>query len=105
MTPQAKEIQALLQGRGEEIINDHVAFRTFDIQGFGLETVTDLLAEIGYERFDSYVFPDKHLRAHAYKVPNDHDAPKIFSVNSCEPNWIQIPRQLSRRSRRFLRVN
>ena len=78
VTPQAREIQALLRSRGEEVINDHVAFRTFDIQGFGLETVTDLLAEIGYERFDSFVFPDKHLRAHAYKVPNDHDVPKIF---------------------------
>ena len=78
VTPQARGIQALLRRRGEEIINDHVAFRTFDIQGFGLETVTDLLAEIGYERFDSYVFPDKHLRAHAYRVPIDHDTPKIF---------------------------
>lgn len=78
VTPHAREIQALLRRRGEEVINDHVAFRTFDIQGFGLETVTALLAEIGYERFDSYVFPDKHLRANAYSVPSDHDAPKIF---------------------------
>ena len=78
VTPQARGIQALLRRRGEEIINDHVAFRTFDIQGFSLETVTGLVAEIGYERFDSYVFPEKHLRAHAYRVPNDHDAPKIF---------------------------
>ena len=78
VTPKAMGIQALLRRHGEEVINDHVAFRTFDIQGFGLETVTDLLAEIGYERFDSYMFPDKHLRAHAYLVPSDHDAPKIF---------------------------
>ena len=78
VTPKAMGIQALLRRHGEEVINDHVAFRTFDIQGFGLETVTELLAEIGYERFDSYMFPDKHLRAHAYLVPSDHDAPKIF---------------------------
>ena len=78
VTPQARGIQALLRRRGEEIINDHVAFRTFDIQGFSLETVTGLVAEIGYERFDSYVFPEKHLRAQVYRVPNDHDAPKIF---------------------------
>lgn len=78
VAPQAREIKTLLQRRGEEIINDHVAFRTFDVQGFNLETVTELVAEIGYEQFDSYTFPDKHLRAHAYRVPNDHDAPKIF---------------------------
>ena len=78
VTPQASGIQALLLRRGEEIINDHVAFRTFDIQGFDLEIVTELVAEIGYERFDSYAFPDKHLRAYAYRVPDEHDAPKIF---------------------------
>ncbi|HBX26590.1 MAG TPA: DUF1338 domain-containing protein [Gammaproteobacteria bacterium] len=78
VTPQARGIQSLLLRHGEEVTNDHVAFRTFDIQGFGLEMVTELVAEIGYERFDSYVFPDKHLRAHAYWVPNEHDVPKIF---------------------------
>ena len=45
---------------------------------FGLETVTDLLAEIGYERFDSYMFPDKHLRAHAYLVPSDTMLENLF---------------------------
>jgi hypothetical protein len=78
VTPQAHRIQALFKARGEDVINDHVAFRTFDIKGFDLERASELLATIGYEPFDSYTFPDKHLRAKAYRVPNDSSAPKIF---------------------------
>ena len=78
MTPQAKRIQALLNARGEHIVNDHVAFRTFDIDCFDLDTATELLAAIGYEAFDHYTFPDKHLRAIAYSDLEDPSAPKIF---------------------------
>ena len=78
VTPQAQRILNLFQSRGETVINDHVAFRTFDIQGFDLDRASELLMTIGYEAFDQYTFPDKHLRAKAYAVPNDSDAPKIF---------------------------
>jgi hypothetical protein len=78
VTPQAHRIQALFKARGENVINDHVAFRTFDIKGFDLDRASELLATIGYEPFDSYAFPDKHLRAKAFWVPNDSSAPKIF---------------------------
>lgn len=78
VTPQAHSIQALFNARGEHVINDHVAFRTFDIDGFDLDRATELLDAIGYEVFDNYTFPDKHLRANAYRVPDDSNAPKIF---------------------------
>ena len=78
VTPQAHSIQALFKMRGEDVINDHVAFRTFDIEGFGLDRASELLATIGYEAFDYYTFPSKHLRAKAYRVPDDSKAPKIF---------------------------
>jgi hypothetical protein len=78
VTSQAHRIQALFKARGEDVINDHVAFRTFDVKGFDLDRATELLATLGYEAFDSYTFPDKHLRAKAYRVPNDSSAPKIF---------------------------
>ena len=78
MTPQAKRIQTLLHARGEHVVNDHVAFRTFDIEGFDLDRATELLAAIGYEAFDHYTFPDKHLQAKAYRVLEDSSAPKIF---------------------------
>ena len=78
VTPQANDIQILLTTRGERVVNDHVAFRTFDIKGYDLATVSNILASIGYKAFDSYNFPDKMLRANAYSVPGDSRAPKIF---------------------------
>jgi hypothetical protein len=78
VTPQAHSIHALFNERGEDVVNDHVAFRTFDVKGFDLDRATELLATLGYETFDSYTFPDKHLRAKAFWVPDDSSAPKIF---------------------------
>ena len=84
VTPQAHSIQALFNARGEDVINDHVAFRTFDIEGFDLDRASGLLATIGYEAFDYYV-SSKHLRAKAYRVPDDSKAPKIFFAASTHP--------------------
>ena len=59
VTPQATGIRTLLTTRGERVVNDHVAFRTFDVEGYDLATVSNILASIGYKAFDSYTFPDK----------------------------------------------
>ena len=48
------------------------------LKRFDLNRATELLATIGYEAFDHYTFPDKHLRAKAYRVTDDTGAPKIF---------------------------
>ena len=85
ITPQAQKIQALLQARGEIVTNDHVAFRTFNIDGYDLQAITPLFESLGYQVFDSYQFPDKHLSALAFVVPDDPTAPKIFfSELHCE---------------------
>ena len=39
VTPQAVRIQTLLRARGEKIVNDHVALRTFDIPGLAIEDI------------------------------------------------------------------
>ena len=78
VTPQAQKIQSLLQARGDIVRNDHVAFRTFNIDGYDLQAITPLFESLGYQVFDSYQFPEKHLRAHAFVVPEDPAAPKVF---------------------------
>jgi len=78
VTPQAQKIQSLLQARGEAVANDHVAFRTFNIEGYDLKAITPLFESLGYQVFDSYQFPDKHLSALAFVVPDDPTAPKVF---------------------------
>ena len=78
VTPQAQKIQSLLQARGDIVRNDHVAFRTFNIDGYDLQAITPLFESLGYQVFGSYQFSDKHLRAHAFVVPDDPTAPKVF---------------------------
>ena len=67
-----------MQARGDIVRNDHVAFRTFNIDGYDLQAITPLFESLGYQVFDSYQFPEKHLRAHAFVVPEDPAAPKVF---------------------------
>lgn len=78
VTPQALEIAALFSAHGESLINDHIAFRTFNKPGFGLDKLTSILDEIGYKTFDTYEFPTKHLRARALRVSDDPNQPKVF---------------------------
>ena len=78
VTPQAQKIQSLLQTRGDIVRNDHVAFRTFNIAGYDLQAITPLFESLGYQVFNSYEFPGKHLRALAFVVPDDPTAPKVF---------------------------
>ena len=78
VTPQPQNIQSPLQASGDIATNDHVAFRTFNIDGYDLQAITPLFESLGYQVFNSYEFPDKHLCALAFVVPDDPTAPKVF---------------------------
>lgn len=107
IAPQAAEIARRLEQQGETVANDHVAFRTFDLDpsaapGSGggngpisLERLEPLVLGLGYTRLDEYRFEDKHLRARAYVCPG---SPRLFlSELSCEElsGWAQaLIRQL-----------
>lgn len=77
LTPQATVIQEALKQHNPELINDHVAFRTFDIAGMDIDCLEQYLFSLNYEVLDSYRFPDKHLSACAYIHP-DKKIAKIF---------------------------
>lgn len=77
LTPQAARIHALLAARGEVIWNDHVALRTFDRAGLGLDAMARPFEALGWERRDRYRFDDKHLWA-AYWQHADPALPKVF---------------------------
>ncbi|WLD58584.1 DUF1338 domain-containing protein [Salinispirillum sp. LH 10-3-1] len=78
VTPQAQRIQALFKARGEEVINDHVAFRTFAQSPIALDKLEPQLTAMGYEAYGAFRFENKHLRARCYKHVSETDAPKIF---------------------------
>ena len=77
LTPQAKQIQTLFCEQGNEIFNDHVAFRTFNIHPISLDELEILILRMGYKYQEEYYFSDKKLRAKSF-LPPAPEHPKIF---------------------------
>lgn len=77
ITPSAPKVHALLEARGEKIINDHIAFRTFNIDPIGVESLGSVFTALGYEPTGEYRFEEKKLRAISYAHPTP-GMPHIF---------------------------
>jgi hypothetical protein len=77
VTPQAASIQALFSQQGEQVINDHVAFRTFANSPIALAKLETMLIQMGYSAYGAFRFENKHLSARCYKH-SDANLPKIF---------------------------
>jgi len=75
IAPQAAAISSRLEAHGEQVKNDHVAFRTFNQAPIALDRLEPLVLGLGYSVLDEYRFHDKHLRARAYVCPG---WPRIF---------------------------
>lgn len=85
--PSAERIHALL-GRGQAIVNDHIALRTFNTPSLGLAALEPLILGMGFALGDDYRFVAKKLRARHYIHP-DPTVPKIFLsellLEECSP--------------------
>lgn len=77
MAPQAARIREAFESRGEQVVNDHVAFRTLALDPIGIERLEPHVLELGYRQLEPYVFPEKKLRAFGY-VSDEPAAPRIF---------------------------
>ncbi|QJR80569.1 DUF1338 domain-containing protein [Alteromonas pelagimontana] len=79
ITPSAHKIHALLVSEedGEEIVNDHVAFRTFDLDKTSLDKLAAHFLNLGYEAKGDYNFEAKKLTAKHFEHPDD-TKPKVF---------------------------
>jgi len=73
-TPSAKEIHQLF---GEEITNDHIAFRTLNLSGTSIEIQKEYLLQYGYQERGQYDFQVKKLKA-IHLENEDPVMPKIF---------------------------
>lgn len=77
ITPDAHEIHRLLGERGEAIVNDHIALRTFDIDPIRVESLARPFTEMGYRPSGDYSFEAKRLRARSF-VHDDPAYPRVF---------------------------
>lgn len=74
-TPQAAKIHALLEARGDAVVNDHIALRTFD--AVPMAVLAAPFEALGWRAKDRYRFADKHLDAR-YWQHDDPALPKVF---------------------------
>lgn len=76
--PQAKKVYDLFVAQGEEVINDHIAFRTFNIDKVKIDVLAKHFKAAGYVEKGEYYFKEKHLFAKHYEIPDDTTAPRVF---------------------------
>ena len=76
--PRVQEIEQLLIQEGEMVVNDHIAFRTFNHPDIGLRALGHSFEKFDYERSgQQYQFEEKKLDASHWEHP-DPSYPKIF---------------------------
>jgi len=61
----------------DEIVNDHIAFRTLGVPNLGIASFEKIFLHYGYEKKDYYFFEKKKLNAFWYAPPNPK-FPRIF---------------------------
>jgi len=77
LNPQAGAIHKLLESRGDRVVNDHIAPRTYDDPRVGVEVLARPFTRLGYRAGDDYTFTAKKLSARHYEHSNGN-LPKVF---------------------------
>ena len=72
-----KLIEQGVVGSQNEIVNDHIAFRTLGVQHLGITSFERIFLTNGYQKMDYLNFPEKKLNAYWYKPPS-RDFPRVF---------------------------
>jgi len=75
--PPAQHIYDLFTSKGEKIINDHVAFRTYNHPKINVDVLGSVFTNLGYTEMDEYHFEKKKLYAKHFEHP-DPEMPLIF---------------------------
>jgi hypothetical protein len=78
VTPSAKQIHQLLGStQQDDIVNDHIALRTFNLPKVGLDKLAAHFESIGYKESGEYHFEAKKLYAKHFEH-TDPNQPKVF---------------------------
>tara|TARA_B110001454_G_scaffold219202_1_gene251959 strand:+ start:41812 stop:42606 length:795 start_codon:yes stop_codon:yes gene_type:complete len=77
LNPEALKIYRLLSDQHETVLNDHVAFRTFNLPGMSIAVLAKHFIDLGYIEKNDYIFKEKKLYAKHYEHP-DTNQPKVF---------------------------
>ena len=73
----AQKIVDLFEQKGNEVVNDHIALRTFNHPKLSVDVIAKPFLEAGYFENGTYDFEEKKLKAKHYEH-KDANLPKIF---------------------------
>jgi len=76
--PSTKRVYDLLVREGETIVNDHIAFRTFNHPSINIDVLSKIFRKNGYEYKADYRFTQKKLYAKHFEHATDKNAPRVF---------------------------
>ena len=76
--PSAGKIYRLFLKEGEQVVNDHIAFRTLDYPEINIDVIAKPFLSEGYVPKGEYFFKEKHLYARHFESEKDKNAPRIF---------------------------
>lgn len=98
VTPSAKKVHQLLgSSQQDDVINDHIALRTFNLPKVSLDKLAAHFLALGYQQCGEYHFTAKKLYAKHFEHPN-RTLPKVFIsellLEQCSPFLQQTITQL-----------
>ncbi len=76
--PSVEKIHALFEHENEVVLNDHIAFRTFNKSEININVLSKIFLAAGYIEKGTYIFEEKNLFAKHYEHLTDVDAPRVF---------------------------
>jgi hypothetical protein len=76
--PQTQKVFDLFNKRGELLVNDHIAFRTFDDERINIDVLSKVFINAGYVFKDDYHFEEKKLYAKHFEHGSNNNAPRVF---------------------------
>ncbi len=76
--PSIEKIFNLFANEGEQVKNDHIAFRTFNDSRLNINVLSRIFIQNGYVEKGEYFFKEKHLIARHFEHADDANAPRVF---------------------------
>jgi len=76
--PDTLKVYNLFRAEGETVVNDHIAFRTFDLSPVKVDDLARIFIHAGYEFRGEYSFEVKKLHAKHFEHRSDPEAPRVF---------------------------
>jgi hypothetical protein len=76
--PAVQQVHDLFISGGEKVVNDHIAFRTFDDPRIGIDILAKPFLANGYVEKGNYHFEEKKLFARHYEHNTNPESPRVF---------------------------